>query len=70
VTSELLIDFCSKQTSAPLADTLDELRINLTELLHSLMCAAEDPENNKIEVFLNEEHFKKSPYIIELLEAI
>lgn len=70
ITPELLIDFCSKQTSAPLTDTLDELRIALTELLHSLLSAAEDPDNHKTEVFLDEERFNKSPYIMELLETI
>lgn len=70
ITPELLIDFCAKKASASLADTLDDLRINLTEILHNLMSAAEDPRNDKIEVFLDEEHFKKSPYIAELLATI
>jgi len=61
---EQVIDFCKTQQSLQkLSSTIDQLRIELTDLFHDLLEAASNSSNESPEVYLQEERYHQTDSI-------
>lgn len=62
VQAEHIIKLCKKhmESTSSLAEALDELRCELTDLFHDLLKAARNPENPSSEVYLDIQRFQQA----------
>ena len=69
INAEQVIALCAEQNCpAALADNLDILRMELTDLFHDLLEAANDPGNSSTEVYLNPEQRLRSTKTAEIIK--
>lgn len=62
VQAEHIIELCKKhvESTSSLAEAIDELRCELTDLFHDLLKAARNPENPSSEVYLDIQRFQQA----------